>query len=136
MPTVFAAEENDAVYAKVTYNTKRYYYIRVDSKSEGIPTDIPGEIGDIIPVIPPDSNPSEDPKEPDVAETNASYFTWNYTSYTDAEDNTINGWEITGLSTEGQEAALNENLKKLEQDLTSVCSDLKVVGTYEKEEKI
>lgn len=30
----------------------------------------------------------------------------------------------------------DENLKKLEQDLTSVCSDLKVVGTYEKEEKI
>ena len=113
MPTVFAAEENDAVYAKVTYNTKRYYYIRVDSKSEGIPTDIPGEIGDIIPVIPPDSNPSEDPKEPDVAETDASYFTWNYTSYTDAKNNPINGWEITGLSTEGQEAALNGNLKNI-----------------------
>ena len=29
-----------------------------------------------------------------------------------------------------------QNLKALEQELTEVCSDLKIVGTYENEEKI
>ncbi len=37
---------------------------------------------------------------------------------------------------EGIGELTEQNLKKLEQDLSSVCSDLKIVGTYEKEEKI